>query len=61
MVSKFLHKIFGSRNERLLKRLRAVIGNINGLESAYTALSDDELRAKTGTNSPLHRRWGDRR
>ncbi|MCC6207743.1 MAG: preprotein translocase subunit SecA [Gammaproteobacteria bacterium] len=47
MVSKFLSKIFGSRNERLLKRLRAVIGNINGLESAYTALSDDELRAKT--------------
>jgi len=47
MVSKFLSKIFGSRNERLLRRLRAVVGNINGLESAYTALSDDELRAKT--------------
>ncbi len=47
MVSKFLSKIFGSRNERLLKRLRAVVERINLQEDTFAALSDDELRAKT--------------
>jgi preprotein translocase subunit SecA len=47
MVSKFLSKIFGSRNERLLKRLRAVVELINGLDASFASLSDSELRAKT--------------
>jgi len=47
MVSKFLSKIFGSRNERLLKRLRTVVGQINGLETSFASLSDDDLRART--------------
>ncbi len=47
MVSKFLSKIFGSRNERLLRRLRSIVEKINALEPDYTALSDDGLRAKT--------------
>jgi preprotein translocase subunit SecA len=47
MVSKFLSKIFGSRNERLLKRLRAVVERINLQEDTFAALSDDDLRAKT--------------
>jgi preprotein translocase subunit SecA len=47
MVSKFLSKIFGSRNERLLKRLRAVVEQINGMEASFASLSDAELRAKT--------------
>ncbi|MGE0370513.1 MAG: preprotein translocase subunit SecA [Gammaproteobacteria bacterium] len=47
MVSKFLSKIFGSRNERLLKRLRAVVERVNLLEDTFAALSDDDLRAKT--------------
>jgi preprotein translocase subunit SecA len=47
MVSKFLSKIFGSRNERLLKRLRAVVEQINGLEGAFAAFSDADLRSKT--------------
>ena len=47
MVNKILNKIFGSRNERLIKRMRKSVEAINALEPATSALSDDELRAKT--------------
>jgi preprotein translocase subunit SecA len=40
-------KIFGSRNERLVKRLRGIAGQINELEAAMRALSEDELRGQT--------------
>ena len=43
----FLTKIFGSRNERILRRLRKQVAKINKMEPAFEALSDDELRAKT--------------
>ena len=43
----FLTKIFGSRNERILRRLRKQVSKINKMEPAFEALSDDELRAKT--------------
>ena len=39
-------KIFGSKNEREIKRLRPDVDEINGLEAEISALSDDELRAK---------------
>src|SRR6202051_4467625 len=39
-------KIFGSKNERELKRLRPDVDEINRLEPEISALSDDELRAK---------------
>ena len=42
-----LTKIFGSRNERLLKQYGQVVRRVNALESATAALSDDELRART--------------
>src|SRR5215510_15341006 len=42
-----LTKIFGSRNERLLKQYGQVVRRINALESATATLSDDELRART--------------
>src|SRR5213595_3959597 len=42
-----LTKIFGSRNERLLKQYGQVVRRINALESATAALSDDELRSRT--------------
>lgn len=48
MVSQLLKKLFGSRNARLVKRLRAQVDAINALEEGLSALSDDELRAKTG-------------
>ena len=47
MVSKFLSRIFGSRNERLLKRLRGVVARINALEESYAAFTDEQLRQKT--------------
>ena len=47
MVSKLLSKVFGSRNDRLLKRMNKVVTRINAQESQIQALSDDELRAKT--------------
>ena len=47
MVTKLLSKMFGSRNERMLKRLNAVVARINGLEDSLQSLSDEELRAKT--------------
>jgi preprotein translocase subunit SecA len=39
-------KIFGSKNERELKRLRPDLDEINRLEPEISALSDDQLRAK---------------
>src|SRR5947207_15465322 len=49
MISNILTKIFGSRNERLLKQYGQVVRQINALEPAISALTDDELRGKTGT------------
>ncbi len=47
MVSRILSKIFGSRNERLVKRLRKIVAQVNALEPEFEQLSDDALRAKT--------------
>ncbi len=40
-------RIFGSRNERLLKQYAAVVKQINALEPETAALSDEALRGKT--------------
>ena len=42
-----LTKIFGSRNERILKTLYPVVERINALEAGLTELSDEALQAKT--------------
>ncbi|MBW8720608.1 MAG: preprotein translocase subunit SecA, partial [Polaromonas sp.] len=47
MASNILTKIFGSRNDRLLKTYRKTVERINALETQYETLSDDQLRAKT--------------
>lgn len=47
MVSRFLSKIFGSRNERLIKRMRKTVEQINALEAEFEQLSDEALRGKT--------------
>jgi preprotein translocase subunit SecA len=47
MATNFLTRLFGSRNDRLLKGYRKTVERINALESSYEGLSDDELRAKT--------------
>ncbi|MCW5220743.1 preprotein translocase subunit SecA [Verminephrobacter aporrectodeae subsp. tuberculatae] len=47
MVTQLLTKIFGSRNDRLLKQYRKTVVRINALEPEYEKLSDTQLRAKT--------------
>ncbi len=47
MLLKLLTKVFGSRNERVLKSMRKRVENINALEPSMEALTDDELKAKT--------------
>ena len=47
MITKFLTKIFGSRNQRLLKTYGRTVERINALEASMTALSDVALRART--------------
>ena len=47
MVTKLLNKVFGSRNERLLKRMSKMVAQINALEDEFAALSDVDLCAKT--------------
>jgi preprotein translocase subunit SecA len=47
MLSKLFRKLFGSRNERLVKQYFAQVAVINALEPQMQALSDDQLRAKT--------------
>ncbi len=47
MATNFLTKIFGSRNDRLIKQYRKTVALINALETEYEALGDDQLCAKT--------------
>ncbi len=47
MATNFLTKIFGSRNDRLLKQYRRVVEEINALEGKLEQLSDEQLRGKT--------------
>ncbi|MHB8472990.1 MAG: preprotein translocase subunit SecA [Gammaproteobacteria bacterium] len=49
MVSSLLSKIFGSRNQRLLKRMDKTVAQISALEVSLKDLSDEQLRAKTTT------------
>jgi preprotein translocase subunit SecA len=44
---KAIKKIFGTRNERLIKSYLPIVTAINALEPEFEALSDEELRAKT--------------
>ncbi|MDH5216642.1 MAG: preprotein translocase subunit SecA, partial [Gammaproteobacteria bacterium] len=47
MFGNVLKKVFGSRNERELKRYKKNVEKINALEDEISQLSDDELRGKT--------------
>ena len=47
MIPNVFTKIFGSRNERLLRQYRKTVEKVNALESGIKGLSDDALRAKT--------------
>ncbi|MGD8108089.1 preprotein translocase subunit SecA [Pantoea sp. FN0302] len=47
MLTKLLTKVFGSRNDRTLRRMRKTVEIINKMEPDFEKLSDDELKAKT--------------
>ncbi|MEJ2450455.1 MAG: preprotein translocase subunit SecA, partial [Gammaproteobacteria bacterium] len=47
MMTGMFKKMFGSRNERLIKNYRKLVARINALEAEISALSDEQLRAKT--------------
>ena len=47
MIASTLTKIFGTSNERVIKRMGPMVEQTGFLEPATQALSDDELRAKT--------------
>ncbi|MCK5727381.1 MAG: preprotein translocase subunit SecA [Thiotrichaceae bacterium] len=47
MLASVAKKIFGSRNDRLVKKYLKVVENITEFEDKFSALSDDEIKAKT--------------
>ena len=47
MVASLLRKVFGSRNDRQVKRFSKIVTQINKLETSIQSLSDDALGAKT--------------
>ena len=47
MLGNLLKKIFGSRNDRMIKQYTQTVRSINELESAIAELSDTDLRGKT--------------
>ncbi|MBI2338966.1 MAG: hypothetical protein HYU99_01160, partial [Deltaproteobacteria bacterium] len=47
MLNLALKKIFGSKNDRELKKIRPSVTQINSFEPALQTLSDDQLRHKT--------------
>ncbi|HEY1308330.1 MAG TPA: preprotein translocase subunit SecA [Vicinamibacterales bacterium] len=47
MIGQLLAKVIGTQNEREIKRLRPLVGEIGALEPSIKALSDEQLREKT--------------
>jgi len=47
MIQTVMKKVFGSKNERVLKAIRPIVERTNGLEASVQKLSDAELAAKT--------------
>jgi len=47
MIANFLKKIFGSRNDRLLRQYTGAVARINELEKSMSALTDEQLAGKT--------------
>ena len=43
-----LDKIFGSKNQKVLKKIQPLVSSINSLEEDYASLSDEDLRKKRG-------------
>ncbi len=48
MIISVLTKVFGSKNERELKKLMPIVESINALEPKMQAMDDEQLKAQTG-------------
>ncbi|MBL3568333.1 preprotein translocase subunit SecA [Rhodovulum sulfidophilum] len=46
-IGTLTRKVFGTRNDRLVKKVRPLVARINALEPEFQALDDDGLKAKT--------------
>jgi len=47
MIKELIGAIFGSQNERDIKKIKPIVDQINALEPSIEKLSDEELKAKT--------------
>jgi preprotein translocase subunit SecA len=47
MIGKVLTKVFGTKNDRILKAMKPLVAKINSFEAEIQALDDEGLRAKT--------------
>ena len=47
MINSVIAKVFGTSNDRAIKRLVPLVGQVNALEADISALTDDQLREKT--------------
>ena len=47
MLSKLTSRLFGSSNERQIKKYKPIIDQINNLEKEFSDLSDEQLKLKT--------------
>ena len=54
MITSVVKKVFGSRNERVVRRLGKVVKHINELEPGFEQLSDAELKDKTAQSLALY-------
>jgi preprotein translocase subunit SecA len=59
MLATVFKKIFGSKNDRELRRMGKLVAEINALGESLQGLSDDALRAQTAQMQHLSR-WQDR-
>ena len=55
MISGLLKKIFGSRNDRLIKQYSQTVKAINALEPQMSALTDEALQARSEVTSEAAR------
>src|SRR3990167_10623301 len=54
MISKIFRKLFGTRNDRILRAYDKDVSRINALESEFEQLSDADIRAKTDEFKTRH-------
>ena len=47
IIDGIIKKIFGTKNDRELKRIQPMVDKINQIEDSYIKLTDDQLKAKT--------------